>query len=276
MTHPTDETPVFELEDVSKSYGRRANLRVFDQVRFLAPPARFTVIRGNSGRGKTTLLRMLGGIETPESGSLRLLGSPIPNRVGAELDEHCRHIGWVHQSADLFRHLDVLDNVCAIRRLQGYDRASTVAAAQSWIGRLGLSGKEHRAPSQLSGGERQRVAIARALMHGRVILADEPTSALDDANAEGVLRALADAAHRWGRWVVVATHDPRVDRFADASLRCDEEGLHVMRASGFGAVGPGRVSSDPTASRSRNGHVPFPTARMISKYYGRRPGGRKP
>lgn len=180
-----------------------------------ATPDQPLLLLGASGRGKTTLLHLLGGLLTPQKGEIRIGDTDIVALKGAKLD-HFRgqHIGMVFQQSHFVAALSVEENLRLAPYLAGSkpnrDRMNHL------LDRLGLSDKRHAPTHRLSVGQRQRVAIARALMcDPRVVLADEPTSALDDQNAAEVIALLRQSTAEAGAALVIVTHDQRLkDAFA--------------------------------------------------------------
>ena len=169
-----------------------------------------TVIRGESGSGKSTLLACLGGILTPDRGTIRLAsgrGADVP-----------LHSAIVTQGAALFEHLTVWQNVATA---WGWPRAARRGHAIRVLDRFDVGRLADSLPREISFGQRQRVAIAGAVAgDARLLLADEPTGSLDDANADRVIAALRAAAEQ--RIVVVVTHDDRFARAADRTIHLDE------------------------------------------------------
>ena len=176
-----------------------------------------TVVTGPSGSGKSTLLHVIGGIEPPTSGEIRIDGANV-----ADLDDQAltllrrRRIGFVFQSFNLVPTLSVIENVTLPLILDGVSAREAEPRAILQLDRVGLSHRLRHLPSQLSGGEQQRVAIARALViNPSLILADEPTGNLDSVRGREITRLLCDVAHSGLQTVVVVTHDIRVASQAD-------------------------------------------------------------
>ena len=180
-----------------------------------------TAITGPSGRGKSTLLYMLGLLLTPTEGHVLLDGTPVSaasDRVRAEL--RARRIGFVFQDSELDPTRKVIDSVLEPALYAGWSRAERLADARDLLTAFGLGNRAEHRPGQVSGGQAQRLAVCRALLNRpSVMLADEPTGNLDHGNATLVLDALVEAAHARGSTVVIATHDPfvlsRVDEVID-------------------------------------------------------------
>jgi ABC-type lipoprotein export system ATPase subunit len=167
----------------------------------------WTVLKGRSGSGKTTVLRILSGLERPDNGTVAVDGTDLSTLDRTALARlRARLFGLAGQRTALVETLDVLGNLRTTRQARGLDDDPDLIA--ELVARLSLAGFRHRAVQTLSGGERQRVAVARALV-GRppIVVLDEPTSQQDEAHAELVAQALRDAA-RAGAAIVIATHDP--------------------------------------------------------------------
>lgn len=173
-------------------------------------PGQEVLILGNSGKGKTTLLHLIGGLLRPTHGAIQLAGQDTTKLSDRQLDLHRgKQVGIVFQTAHFVDALSVLDNLLLPAFLTGQkpDRNR----AESLLQQLNLGPKAHRKPTELSVGEQQRVAIARAVIHTpALLLADEPTSALDDHNADQVIRLLKDFAAEHQSGLIIVTHDQRL------------------------------------------------------------------
>lgn len=182
-------------------------------------PGRLAVVTGRSGRGKSTLLYLLGLLLTPTAGSVRLLDRET-SRL-SDLDRsrlRARHIGFVFQDAALDPNRTILDNVVEGGLYAGIGRRDAEARARSLLASLGVVLPEGHRPGEVSGGQAQRIGLCRALLkEPRLILADEPTGNLDAESAAVVFDALASAASS-GATVIVASHDERVKERADDVL----------------------------------------------------------
>jgi len=168
------------------------------------------LITGESGKGKTTLLHLLGGLLPPKSGEINIDAQNIAAFSNKKLDQfRGKHIGIVLQKAYFVESLNVLDNVVLASWLATGVQATT--KAKDLLEQLGLSEQLYKLPAQLSIGQQQRVNIARALINQpKVILADEPTSSLDDTNAEKVARLLSNLAKKYDAALLIVTHDQRL------------------------------------------------------------------
>lgn len=199
------DAPLVRLVGVTKRIGGEPVLR---GVSLDVYPGEFLVVRGRSGVGKTTLLRIMALLEEPDSGLVEVLGlnaSLATDREKALL--RLRHIGIVHQFFDLIPSLTALENVELPLALAGVPREERERRCMRALAAVGLEDKASKFPPELSGGERQRVAIARAIVtEPRLLLADEPLSNLDDETAERVLDLFRGLCAR-GAGVVMTTTD---------------------------------------------------------------------
>jgi putative ABC transport system ATP-binding protein len=199
---------VLELEAVTKSYGSDPPVQALRGVSLTARAGEFVAIVGPSGSGKTTLLHVVGTLERPTSGTVRVDGVDV-----ADLDDRglaalrARSIGFVFQQFFLAEHSTVLENVSDGLLYAGANAAERRQRAADALDAVGLADRTRFRASKLSGGQRQRVAIARALV-GRpaILLADEPTGNLDSASGAAIL-ALLERLNAAGATIVVITHD---------------------------------------------------------------------
>ncbi len=188
------------------------------------PPGVMTCVMGPSGSGKTTLLNLIGGVDIPTGGEVRVGSVHVHMLRGEHLDRfRLDNIGFVFQALNLIPSLTALENVVLPMTMAGVSRGKARARALELLKLVGLEGKENRYPEELSGGEQQRVAIAVALANDPpVILADEPTAELDAENARVVTNLLLKLAREEGKTVILSTHDPRVAVKADRILRLED------------------------------------------------------
>jgi putative ABC transport system ATP-binding protein len=221
---------MIELEGVVRRFrtGEGVAITALDHVSFSVPEGAAVAVSGPSGSGKSTLLHLIGALDHPDEGAIRVAGTDLARLRSRELAARRRRVGFVFQRFNLLSALTALDNVAApvLPLRTSFDKR---ARAADLLAAVGLAGREQAMPAKLSGGEQQRVAIARALInHPPVVLADEPTGNLDTHTGETIMDLLLDLRTREGITLVVATHDvgvasrcDRVIRIVDGHLRDD-------------------------------------------------------
>ena len=202
------------MENICKDYPARrgqTGLSILHQVNLRVRRGEYVSIVGPRGSGKSTLMHLIGCLDTPTSGSYRLDGVDVARMNAKQLCQVRREkIGFVFQGYQLLKKLTALENVAFPLMLRGVPLPKREAAAMEALHRVGLSQRAQHLPSQLSGGQQQRVSIARALCYSpALLLCDEPTGALDESSRNEVL-ALLGELHENGHTILVITHDPCV------------------------------------------------------------------
>jgi putative ABC transport system ATP-binding protein len=224
---------MIEVRDAVKVYRRgRTEVRALAGVSLEVPRGQFLSVMGPSGSGKSTLLNLLGALDVPSAGSLRIDGQELSRMSDATLSTFRRErLGFIFQFFNLLPTLTAVENVMLPALLAGRSRAELGPRAEGLLETVGLRHRAHHRPDELSGGEMQRVAVARALLtEPALLLADEPTGNLDSRTGAEVLRLIREATRQRGLTVVMVTHDPkaaavgdRIVRLADGCLVGDEQ-----------------------------------------------------
>ena len=214
---------ILETKQLKKYYGSGDTLvKALDGINLSVEQGEFVSIVGTSGSGKSTLLHMLGGLDRPTSGVVRVEGRDISKLKDEELTIFRRRkIGFVFQSYNLVPVLNVYENIVLPIELDG--NQMDTAYVKDIIEVLGLEKKKYNLPSQLSGGQQQRVAIARAIASKpAILLADEPTGNLDYVTSQDVLSLLKVTSDRFGQTVVMITHNEEIAQLADRIVRIED------------------------------------------------------
>ncbi len=205
--------PFLKAHDLHKSYAlNRRRLEVLRGVSLEVIRGEILALRGASGAGKSTLLHLLGGLDSPDRGTVAIDGRAIERGGDGELCRlRNRTIGFIFQAYHLLPELDAMENVALAARMSRTGAGAATRKARELLARVGLGDRLHHRPGELSGGEQQRVAIARSLVNDPcLILADEPTGNLDSHTGETILRLLCDLRAERDATLIIATHDARV------------------------------------------------------------------
>ncbi|MDO4538483.1 MAG: ABC transporter ATP-binding protein [Coriobacteriales bacterium] len=212
--------PFVEFKDVRKTYQMGdVEVHAVDGMNFSIERGELVIIVGPSGAGKTTVLNMLGGMDTATSGTIMLDGREISGMDERALTQYRRHdIGFVFQFYNLVQNLTALENVELASQI-----CNDPLPAEQMLAQVGLGQRMDNFPAQLSGGEQQRVAIARALAKNpKLLLCDEPTGALDYKTGKQILALLQDTCRQTGRTVAIVTHNLAFTDIADRVIHVRE------------------------------------------------------
>ena len=205
------------LQDVTKTYQMgEITIKAADGISFDVEKGEFVIVVGPSGAGKTTVLNILGGMDTATSGKVLVDGAEISKYRGKKLIQYRREdIGFVFQFYNLMQNLTALENVELAMQICRHPLDASEVLAE-----VGLEERMNNFPAQLSGGEQQRVAIARALAKNpKLLLCDEPTGALDYETGKAILKLLQDCSRKRGMTVVIITHNQALTAMADRIIK---------------------------------------------------------
>ncbi len=208
---------VIELKNVQKVYGTgAAEVQALKQIDFKANEGEVVLIMGPSGAGKSTFLTIAGSLQKPTSGQVYINGEDIAN-ISAKQSNALRlnQIGFVLQAYNLVPFLTVKEQFELVDHVKKQSNL-TQATMDKLLEQLGITGLVNKYPSELSGGQQQRAAIARALYaNPKILLADEPTASLDSKNVDEVGQLFKNLAKNYQKAVILVTHDPRLEKYAD-------------------------------------------------------------
>ncbi|NBH83016.1 ABC transporter ATP-binding protein [bacterium C-53] len=214
---------ILKVKGLKKYYGKgEALVKALDGIDLEIERGRFTAVIGTSGSGKSTLLNMIGGLDIPSEGSVRI-GSTELSKLNSEQSAVFRRkqIGFIFQNYNLVPVLSVWENIIFPISLDG--RRPDMDFVMQVVNMLGLSQKLDSLPNHLSGGQQQRVAIARALAgKPSIILADEPTGNLDSKTSDDVIHLLKMTGKEFNQTIVMITHNPEIAQMADRIIRIED------------------------------------------------------
>jgi len=214
---------ILSIEHLTRVYGTGDTaVTALDDVSFTVEAGEFIAIIGSSGSGKSTLMHLMGGVDRPTSGTVKLQGQDIFARNDEQLAVfRRREVGLIYQFYNLIPVLDVVENMTLPVLMDG--RSVNEQRLSALVRALGLTGREHCLPNQLSGGQQQRVAIGRALMNApSVVLADEPTGNLDSKNSAEIMSLLRASNKKFKQTLIVITHDEDVALMADRVIAIED------------------------------------------------------
>lgn len=212
---------VVELENVKKIYSMGdAEVHALKGISFKVEQGEFVSIMGPSGSGKSTCMNMIGCLDTPTSGIVKIDGKETSRMTETELAVlRNKTIGFVFQQYHLIPSMTVIENVMLPLKYKRTDRKDRLALAKAALEKVGLSERENHRPNELSGGQKQRVAIARAIIaEPKIILADEPTGALDTNTGIQVMD-LFHEINKTGTTIIIVTHDPRIGESTERVIK---------------------------------------------------------
>lgn len=204
---------IFEFQQVSKCYGEKeTKIHALKNVNVSMEEGKLTVILGPSGAGKSTMLNVLGGLDRIDEGKIIVNQMDITTYSDAQLTRYrASEIGFIFQFYNLIANLTVWENIALMKEVQ-----PNITSVETVLKQVDLYEHRHKFPAQLSGGEQQRVAIARALVKNpSLLLCDEPTGALDSKTGVLILQQLSDMARKYGKSVVIVTHNAAIAQIAD-------------------------------------------------------------
>src|SRR5437868_11606274 len=232
---------LIRVRGLNKTYSRGGEkIQVLQGLNLDVDKGDFVAFMGPSGSGKTTLLNLLGGLDVPSAGSITVAGDEITHMSGSKLTQwRARHVGFIFQMYNLIPVLTAYQNVelpLLLTKLSGSERRKHVETA---LGVVGLADRMRHYPRQLSGGQEQRVTIARAIVSDPTfLLCDEPTGDLDRKSADEIMALIEELVNRYGKTVLMVTHDPIVAQRADLTLHL-EKGVLVESGEPQGVAAGG-------------------------------------
>ena len=238
MNESRSAEPLVRARDIVKTYQSGAEtLYILRGVSFEVAAGTTVAVSGQSGSGKSTLLNILGGLDRADSGSARVADMEISGLSEGGLTAYrSRRVGFIFQFHYLLKDFTALENVMIPAYMGGMKKKAALDKARALLADVKLENRFSHYPSQLSGGERQRVAVARSMINDPdLILADEPTGNLDPGNSGTVAELLYAEAEKWGKTLIVVTHDRQVAERAGVRYVLEGGVLTGVPAEGGGA-----------------------------------------
>jgi putative ABC transport system ATP-binding protein len=223
--NPQTSQPVVSIKNLNYYFGKGSlRKQILFDIRLEIQPGEIVLMTGPSGSGKTTLLTLMGGLRSPQEGSLKILGQELAGATKNQLVQVRRNIGYIFQAHNLLKCLTARQNVQMSLELHPqFSSQEAVAKAEAMLAVVGLGSHINYYPDNLSGGQKQRVAIARALVsHPKLVLADEPTAALDSKSGRDVVELMQRLAKEQGCSILMVTHDNRVLDIADRIVHMED------------------------------------------------------
>ncbi len=208
---------IVTCENVSKIYQQgKVEVKAVENISLNVQTGSFMALAGPSGSGKTTLLNLIGGLDNPDTGDIRISGQSYRDLSAARMaDLRLHKIGFIFQAYNLIPVLSAVENVEYVMLLQGISASERRRKATQILDVVGLEGKYHRRPAELSGGQQQRVAVARAIVSNpAIVLADEPTANLDSKTGESLLQLMLRMNRERQVTFIFSTHDNMVMAYA--------------------------------------------------------------
>ena len=222
---PATDSQVVNIQQLSHFFGEgKLKKQILFDIDLVLNSGEVIILKGPSGSGKTTLLTLMGGLRSPQSGSLKVFGKELVGAKKNKLVETRKNIGYIFQAHNLLASLTAKQNVqMSLELHQGIKSSEIEKRAIALLTSVGLGEHINYHPQNLSGGQKQRVAIARALVsHPQIVLADEPTAALDSKSGRNIVELMQQLAREQGCTILIVTHDNRILDVADRIIELED------------------------------------------------------
>lgn len=242
--------PIIRVENVTKVYHMGVeDVHALRGISLEIPKGQYVSIMGPSGSGKSTIFNMIGGLDTPTSGSVYVEGYRLSELSSRQLAwVRCHKIGFIFQSFNLIPTMTALDNVAIARIFYGVSPTQARRDAKKTLERVGLGERTHHLPSEVSGGQQQRIAIARALVNEPdIILADEPTGNLDLHTGEEIIKLIGEMKENFGITIITATHDMKMLSASDVVIWIKDGSVDRIARKGEIDIEIGSIDGDTLA-----------------------------